>query len=159
EILRLQEDLDSADVRRSKAIGILAQPALALDLLWQFRDEQQPAAEPQQPGEPIDNNPGAPFDRSTSDSTDDVRPDSLVVRSSGLDRRRLRPQVMLHIHLSQEALLASVASAGRRASGFGRGVARLEGGGPVTLEQVRRFLGRTSCTVTVQPVIDPVDVS
>jgi hypothetical protein len=67
EILRLQGDLDSADVRRSKAIGILAQPALALELLWQFRDELQPAAEPQQPDEPVDNHPGAPFDRSTSD--------------------------------------------------------------------------------------------
>ena len=30
EILRLQGDMESADVRRSKAIGILAQPALAL---------------------------------------------------------------------------------------------------------------------------------
>jgi hypothetical protein len=57
EILRLQGDLDSADVRRSKAIGILAQPALALELLWQFRDELQPAAEPQQPDEPVDNHP------------------------------------------------------------------------------------------------------
>jgi hypothetical protein len=69
EILRLQGDLDSADVRRSKAIGILAQPALALDILWQFRDQQQPAAQLQQFDEPVDNLPGAPFDRSTSDST------------------------------------------------------------------------------------------
>jgi hypothetical protein len=80
EILRLQGDLDSADVRRSKAIGILAQPALTLELLWQFRDELQPAAEPQQPDEPVDNHPGAPFDRFTSDPTDDLLPDSLIVR-------------------------------------------------------------------------------
>jgi hypothetical protein len=46
EILRLQGDMESADVRRSKAIGILAQPALALQLLWDFRNEQRPAAEP-----------------------------------------------------------------------------------------------------------------
>ena len=161
EILRLQGDLDSADVRRSKAIGILAQPALALDLLWQFRDEQRPAAEPQQPDEPVDNDPRAPFDRSTSGPTDNSLPDSLVVRPSGLDQRRLRPQVVLHIHLGQEALLASVANGAGRlgASGLGGGVARMEGVGPVTLEQVRRFLGQTSCKVTVQPVIDPVDVS
>ena len=38
EILRLQGDMDSTDVRRSKAIGILAQPALALQLLWEFRN-------------------------------------------------------------------------------------------------------------------------
>ena len=61
EILRLQGDLDSADVRRSRAIGILAQPALALHLLWEFRNEQRPAAEPQQPDEPIDNDPEAPL--------------------------------------------------------------------------------------------------
>jgi hypothetical protein len=136
EILRLEGDLDSADVRRSKAIGILAQPALALELLWQFRDELQPAAEPQQPDEPVDNHPGAPFDRSTSDPTDDPLPDSVIVRPSGLHQRRLRPQVMLHIHLSQEALLASVANGAGRlgASGLGGGVARMEGVGPVTLE-------------------------
>jgi hypothetical protein len=39
EILRLQGYKDSADVRRSKAIGILAQPALALQMLWDFRNE------------------------------------------------------------------------------------------------------------------------
>ena len=38
-------------------------------------------------------------------------------------------------------------------------MARMEGVGPVTLEQVRQFLGQTSCKVTVQPVIDTVDVS
>ena len=66
EILRLQGDMDSADVRRSKAIGILAQPALALQLLWEFRNEQRPAAEPQQPDEPIENEPHPPFESSTA---------------------------------------------------------------------------------------------
>jgi len=66
EILRLQGDMDSADVRRSKAIGILAQPALALQLLWEFRNEQHPTAEPQQPGEPVDNEPNPPYEPSTT---------------------------------------------------------------------------------------------
>ena len=66
EILRLQGDLESADVRRSKAIGILAQPARALQLLWDFRNEQRPAAEPQQPDEPIDNAAKLPFESSTA---------------------------------------------------------------------------------------------
>jgi hypothetical protein len=57
----LQGDIQSVDVRRSKAIGILAQPALALQLLWEFRNEQRPAPEPQQPDEPIDNEPDAPL--------------------------------------------------------------------------------------------------
>jgi hypothetical protein len=61
EILKLQGDMESVDVRRSKAIGILAQPALALQLLWEFRNEQRPAPEPQQPDEPIDNEPDAPL--------------------------------------------------------------------------------------------------
>jgi hypothetical protein len=42
EILWLNADLDSADLRRSKAIGILAQPALALQLLWMFRTQTTP---------------------------------------------------------------------------------------------------------------------
>jgi hypothetical protein len=61
EILKLQGDMESVDVRRSKAIGVLAQPALALQLLWEFRNEQRPAPEPQQPDEPIDNEPDAPL--------------------------------------------------------------------------------------------------
>ena len=65
EILRLQGDLESADVRRSKAIGILAQPAVALQLLWEFRNEQHPAGQPQQPDERIDNEVNPPFDDST----------------------------------------------------------------------------------------------
>ena len=69
EILRLQGDLEPADVRRSKAIGILAQPALALQLLWDFRNEQRPAAEPQQPCEPIDNEPNPPFESSAGCAT------------------------------------------------------------------------------------------
>jgi hypothetical protein len=39
------------------------------------------------------------------------------------------------------------------------GAARLEGVGPITLGQVRRFLGDTGCEVKVQPVIDPQETS
>ncbi len=65
EILRLRGDFDSAEVRRSKAIGILAQPAVALQLFWDFRNEQHPAIPPQQPDEPIHNEPSAEPDRCT----------------------------------------------------------------------------------------------
>jgi hypothetical protein len=166
EILRLQGDKDSADVRRSKAIGILAQPALALQMLWDFRNEQHAAAEPQQPDEPIDNEPEAPFDDSTTPPTEeapqatahDTSPgdppepagSGLIIRPTGLDQRKLRPKVVLHIHLSEEALMARRLLRG--------GLARLEGIGPVTLGQVRRFLGDAPCDVHVQPVIDPQDV-
>jgi hypothetical protein len=230
EILRLQGDMDSADVRRSKAIGILAQPALALQLLWEFRHEQHPGSEPQQPDEPIHNEaktphehttaapdehtsaapydhtsaaaddpvPAAPFDDlvdvaagetldaarrplaaqrvgespaervgesavrdgpvPVADSAEPAGPveDSadpagrgLIIRRPGVDVGRLRPPVTLHIHLSDEALIAGEM--------LGGGVARLEGVGPVTLGQVQRFLRDTGCDITVQPVIDPQD--
>ena len=184
EILRLQGDLDTAEVRRSRAIGILAQPALALQLLWEFRTEQHPAAEPQQPGEPIHNEPNPPYDKSSSGPAEDLLDTTacednspgqpaeqstgrvaeqlveqsagpagggLMIRPTGLDAGRLRPQVMLHIHLSQEALL------GYRDGkpGLLGGAARFEGVGPITLGQVRRFLAGTGCVVKVQPVIDP----
>jgi hypothetical protein len=172
EILRLQGDLESAEVRRSKAIGILAQPALALQLLWEFRNEQRPAAEPQQPGEPIDNEPNPPLESSAvpppaepfqaaaanlpeTESREEMPDSALVVRPSGVDHRKLRPQVMLHIHLSHEALLATAADA----TALGGGVGRLEGIGPVTLGHVRRFLADTDCDVQVQPVIDPQDAT
>lgn len=59
-----------------------------------------------------------------------------------------RPPVTLYVHLSQAALES------------GTGVARVEGVGPVTLDQVKRWLGH--CHVSVRPVIDvahqtPVD--
>jgi Domain of unknown function (DUF222) len=76
EILRLRGDLDTAEVRRSKAIGIIAQPAVALQLLWEFRNQQHPGSgESQQPDEPIDNEAEAPFDTTTTPPADD-EPDS-----------------------------------------------------------------------------------
>jgi hypothetical protein len=166
EILRLQGDMQSADVHRSKAISILAQPALALQLLWEFRNQQHPTAEPQQPGEPVDNEP--PYEPSTTppptappQAASDNPPETqqaeqapgsaLIIRPSGLDVRKLRPQVILHIHLSQEALLATTGGA----AALDGGVGRLESVGHITLGQVQRFLADTSCEVKVQPVIDP----
>jgi hypothetical protein len=180
EILRLQGDMESADVRRSKAIGILAQPALALQLLWDFRNEQRPAAEPQQLEDPIHNDSKAPFDDITAPPSEDllnIEPDEtfeagpsaaqrseqdpeastgrgLIIRPPGVDLAKLRPRVMLHIHLSEEALL----SYHNGKLGIAGGVCRLEGVGPITLGQVRRFLRDTGCDVTVQPVIDPQNV-
>jgi hypothetical protein len=49
DILARQRDLDSVDIRRSKAIGILAQPAHALQLLCQHQHDDWDG-----PGEPTD---------------------------------------------------------------------------------------------------------
>ena len=167
EILRLKGDLDSADVRRSKAIGILAQPAHALQLLWEFRNQQHPAAEPQQPHEPIHNEPNPPVDNSTGTAAEQpphTAPDNtshadepepagaaLIIQPSGVDAGKLRPQVILHIHLSHEALLGYTKSK----PGLTGGVGRFERVGPITLGQVRRFLSHTACDIAVQPIIDP----
>jgi hypothetical protein len=196
EILRLRGDFDSADVRRSKAIGVLAQPAVALQLLWDFRDERRPS-EPQRPGEPIDNEPDPAPNRSTSqcaeprnadlfDADDHADPPlasscasgealhsavtvparssnsqahdggELVIRPTGLDHRRMRPPAVLHIHLSQEALLAHQTT---QKGGRCGGVARMEDVGPLTLGQLQRFFTQTACDVTVQPVVDPADTA
>jgi hypothetical protein len=195
EILRLQGDLDTADVRRSKAIGILAQPAVALHMLWEFRNQQHPNTDqPQRSDEPIHNEPKAPFDTSpTAPSADQdpqnlepapnsatpadrchsqagdrpaganaaaaaesaAKPDSaglgLIIQPTGVDIRKLRPQVILHIHLSEEALTSYQCDTSR----YGGGGARFEGVGPATLGQVRRFLTDTGCDIKFQPVIDP----
>jgi len=69
-----------------------------------------------------------------------------------VEARRARPTVVLHIHLSEEALLAHLAG-----SDCGAGVARIEQVGPVTLGQVQRFLNRAECDIGLLPVIDPTD--
>jgi hypothetical protein len=65
-----------------------------------------------------------------------------------VDPRRLLPQATLYFHLAEESLRT------------GTGVARFEGVGPLTLPQLREFLGHTN--VRVVPVADlagqrPVD--
>lgn len=131
DILLADGDTDAADIRRSKAIGILAQPALALQLLVDHAEsDEQP--EQTHTDEPAD-------DHRT------VRLDSPGARK-GLDPARLRPPITLYLHLSELALARGV------------GVARLEGVGPVTLEQLRRFLGEHACRIRVQPVLNPNDI-
>jgi hypothetical protein len=128
-----------------------------LQLLWDFRNEQRPAGEPQQPDDPIDNEPKAPFDYTTAAPDDDLGESAadrgLIIRPPGFDVGKLRPKVMLHIHISEEALF----SYHNGKPGIAGGACRLEGVGPLTLGQVRRFLTDTGCEVKVQPVIDPQD--
>jgi len=100
-------DTASKDVRRGRAVGILAQPQRALDLFGQANGEN--------------GSPGA-----AAQPTVDPR-----------------PPATLYVHLHQQAF-----------SGAG-GVARLEGHGPITVEQARRWLGH--CQVTVKPVLDLAD--
>ncbi|MGH3330962.1 MAG: hypothetical protein ACRDPJ_06590, partial [Nocardioidaceae bacterium] len=60
---------------------------------------------------------------------------------AGIDPRLLLPQATLYVHIARESMADP-----------GRGVARVEGVGPVTVPQAQEFLRHTN--VTLKPVID-----
>jgi hypothetical protein len=131
-------DTDPVEVRRSKAVGILAQPALALALL-----EKHAQVAPADPEEPSLDVPACASCGGTSDPA-----------PFPVDPDKLRPTATLYVRLSEESLLA----------GSGVAVCGGTGGagtvGVVTVQQVRDLLGH--CRVTVRPVLDlrdqlPVD--
>nr|WP_239579376.1 DUF222 domain-containing protein [Microlunatus panaciterrae] len=168
QILHWKGDGDPADVRRSKAVGILASPARALMLLREFEDRvlEEPCFEAPFVGESAadalvqSHTPGRADDldalvsesdlHPSQNDADDPAPDRSAVpfiRLDGMDPDSLLPRATLYIHVDVASFL-----------GLRRGVARVEGVGPVTLDQVREFLG-ADCRVTVQPVLDPIDVT
>jgi hypothetical protein len=159
EILARQGDTDSVEVRRSKAIGILAQPAQALQLLCEHqRDEWDGAAEPVAAAEAAETKHDAePADAAdvaeTADTADTAEADqnadpdvdadhqSLRLEPPPFDPDRARPRAVVYVHLSSEAL------------NDGSGVARVEDVGPVLLGRLRSVLG-DRCMINLKPVID-----
>jgi Domain of unknown function (DUF222) len=93
-------DTDTRDVRRAKAVGVLAHPQLALNL----------------------------FERTAATSVQSQRPSASLV-----------------VHVAADAWQS------------GHGVARVEGIGPITVEQAQRWLGHRN--VTVKPVLDPAGLA
>jgi hypothetical protein len=163
DILARHGDTDTVAVRRSKAIGILAQPAEALQLICRHQDDDwdgpgEPADPEQEPAEAEDEisleeaeqdaeatvvpDQTAMVDRHqpAPDMADDVHR-SLQLTSPPFDPERARPRAIVYVHLSQEALTA------------GTGVARIEDVGPVLLGRLRTLLG-DRCRISVKPVID-----
>jgi hypothetical protein len=131
DILGLEGDEDPVGVRRSKAIGILAQPAKALEMLARHRNDPDPADDQQHANAP-------------ETSVDDH--ESLTVRPPTAAERRVgRPKVVLVFHLADAALRAS------------RGLVRPEHGEAMALDQLRTWLAETGCTVTVRPTWRPAD--
>jgi hypothetical protein len=165
EILALQGDSDSVEVRRSKAIGILAQPARALQLLCEHqRDEwdgaTEPAAaaeaaetehhaEPADVAEPADLAEPADIAEATDTAEADQNAEldvvadhqSLRLEPPPFDPDRARPRAVVYVHLSSEALTD------------GSGVVRVEDVGPVLLGRLRSVLG-DRCMINLKPVID-----
>ncbi len=163
DILGRDGDSDSIDVRRSKAIGILAQPAQALQLLCRHQHdngdgprepdeaETEPASEHitfDEPGDPQDleqPDPDQPADAPPSTLTlteaGDTDHHSLRVTPPPFDPVRARPRVIIYVHVAAEALAA------------GTGITRVENVGPVMLGQLSTVLGE-NCSIGLKPVID-----
>jgi Domain of unknown function (DUF222) len=164
DILTRQGDTDPVDIRRSKAIGILAQPAQALQLLCQHQtDDWDGPAEPTDPAEePTEDEhedeinldeaeqhqadpDQADPDQADPEDADAVCEDSkyrsLRIAPPPFDPDRARPRAIVYVHLSEEALTA------------GTGIARVEQVGPVLLNRLGALLG-DRCTISLKPVID-----
>ena len=135
DLLGLEGDRDSMEVRRSRAVGLLGQPDRALALLSRHQgDEHTPDAEPEP--EPDDEpEPDEPGRR----SLDLTHPQ--VPRKGGVAQVR----VQLYVHLTDAALKGEDPEA----------VCRVEGVGPVTVGSVREWLRKADARVTVRPVTVP----
>ncbi|MDX6326010.1 MAG: hypothetical protein QOK15_2364 [Nocardioidaceae bacterium] len=144
-LLAAAGDSDPADTRRAKALGLMANPALACVVL-----AQQSAADATSP------EGAAPSDDRVTEQTEAVGDPThlspvelaecfgrLLLQLGGRVVDRLRAKTILYLHLSEEAVVGA----------RGTRVARLEGSGPVNLEDLRSLLGHDR--VVVKPVIDP----
>ena len=170
EILATQGDTDTADARRSTAIGILAQPAQALQLLCQHQhdnwdgpteptddescyaetsDVQQPDIDPGDPEpsdavEELEGEDGEDGEAGPQPHPSDAEQGgrrSLQLTAPPFDPDRARPRATVYVHLSAEALTSDA------------GLARVEDIGPVLLGRLRLLLGNR-CTINLKPVID-----
>ena len=146
EILAQQGDTDLVEVRRSKAIGILAQPAQALQLLCEHQGDEwdgaaEPAAAAEQDAEPADVAEATDTAEADQNAERDADHQSLRLEPPPFDPDRARPRAVVYVHLSSEALTD------------GSGVARVEDVGPVLLCRLRSVLG-DRCMINLKPVID-----
>ena len=134
DVLAAEGDTTSADERRAKALGLLAQPARVLELLIKHQDDEDPHGSPPAPtGDDED----ADEDEQEAGGLD------LTVPAPAPRSTDLLPRVVLHFHLSDATLTQ------------GHGVVRPEHGEPTSLQQLRAWLAETGCRVTVRPVLDP----
>ena len=144
EILKTDGDADPVGTRRAKAIGLLAQPAVALQLLIDHAHDADP--HPNMSGR--DEPPPDGEEPAEEHTSLNLTPPAELARP--VDAGVLRPRVVLHFHLSDAALLG------------GFGLVRPEHGDAQTLGQLHTWLAETGCAVQVRPVRDaartrPVD--
>jgi Domain of unknown function (DUF222) len=174
EILGRRGDTDTVDVRRSKAIGILAQPAEALKLLCEHQDDDwDGSAEPtdldQEPAdeEEID------LDEAELDLDEDVHDDNADLAeaaspqtSTGADQplstsdsageeshrslQLIPPPFDPKRARPRTVIYVHLAAEALTA---GLGIARVEEVGPILLSRLRLLLG-DDCVISLKPVID-----
>lgn len=127
-------DEDPVDVRRSKALAILATPALALRIML---TGAVPGARP------------ATADETSTERPDDESDEAALARLlRDLPVEKLVPTLVLYLHLTDATLFG--------ADPASDGVARWEGVGPITQAHLLDLLGHTR--VDVRPVFLPTEV-
>jgi hypothetical protein len=145
DILTRQGDTDSVEVRRSKAIGILAQPAQALKLLCDHQHDPWDRATDDPDAEPANDHLAfeevVDDDGNSADPSDEAGHRSLQIMPPPFHPSRARPRAMVYVHLAAEALMA------------GTGICRVEDVGPILLSRLHGLLG-DRCTINLKPVID-----
>jgi hypothetical protein len=146
-------DTASKDTRRARAVGIIANPQQSLTVFDQAAAAYRtahPAGLPPDVTGPVDSDEpaecGEPAEGDEPVQTSQLPAGREPSRTARVDPR---PPATLYVHVDADTLRSG-----------GDGAARVEGVGPVTVEQARRWLGH--CAVTVKPVIDlaavaPVD--
>jgi hypothetical protein len=158
-------DTSAVDLRRAKALVMLANPALACAFLAQVEDQAGDERGGRYGGEASRHADSAALatdsdseGRSVPAQEDTGFPSAaelavafgrVLQRMGSTVLDRLRPKSVLHLHLAAEAVQ------GRP----GCGVARVDdaiAGGPISTDQLKRWLGNDR--VTVRPVIDPTGI-
>jgi hypothetical protein len=143
-------DTEAHQVRRAKALALLANPARACVFLAQ-RPPAQPDPQTEQPGQPpaVEGDARGGGERATAVELG-IAFGRLLAAGGTRVLDRLRPRTVLYVHLAEEALCP----AGE--TGVGTQVVRVEGLGPAGLQQLKQWLGTD--TVVVKPVLDPAGV-
>ncbi|MFT4009208.1 MAG: HNH endonuclease signature motif containing protein [Nocardioidaceae bacterium] len=165
QILGARGDQDSLDVRRAKALVILANPAAAVVLL--AASERFGEGVPVYPdGDPAE----APAPDVSSGQTNDPGLNQaiaeVVLRAVAGDLDLLRPAATVYLHISHRDFVRENPDAGYPPGwdpltrGTRGSVVRMERagpvpGGPITVGQAQQFLGH--CRVTIKPVLDLAD--
>jgi hypothetical protein len=178
DILTQQGDTDLVEVRRSKAIGILAQPAHALQLLCMHQHDDwdgltEPAVDAEEPtGDQEEAGVADPAEESADDdeskgafaeAQQDVEPaddaDVTAVADPALGEAGVGTHRSLDItpppfHPDRARPRAIIyVHLSEEAVRAGSGLARVEDVGPVLLSRLHTLLGE-HCTINLKPVID-----